>query len=111
MTDMWQNIEAMKKRISDLVESDASLTRTENNLRTISENTKILTEQLKRCESALASMVNQYCRIYDSGKGEYSHDFMSAGEEAFEYLVNKGLAEYCGNGVDIRFVKAPEVEE
>jgi hypothetical protein len=50
-------------------------------------------------ESALISMVNQYCyRPLDANKEPsvdiYQHDFMSAGEEAFAYLVEHGLAKW-----------------
>lgn len=66
-----------------------------------------LTTNLLACESALISMVKQYCyrpKYQEDGKPEvYSHDFISAGEEAFRYLVENGLAEYTENGVDIIF--------
>ena len=62
---------------------------------------------LSECEDNLKSMVEQYCRGHnfnqnDSSKYEYAHEFMSAGECTFEYLVARGLAEYLENGVDIR---------
>ena len=66
-----------------------------------------LTNTLQACESALIAMVKQYCfrpNYEEDGKPEvYSHDFMSAGEEAFRYLVENGLAEYTENGMDIIF--------
>lgn len=50
-------------------------------------------------ESALISMVQQYCYRPLDADGEpaeeiYQHDFMSAGEEAFAYLVEHGLARW-----------------
>lgn len=60
----------------------------------VTENS-ILETRLADCESALKSMVEQYC--YDGeilGKLYYCHDFMSAGENAFWYLVKYDLAEY-----------------
>jgi len=66
-----------------------------------------LTNTLQTCESALIAMVKQYCfrpKHQEDGKPEvYCHDFMSAGEEAFRYLVENGLAEYVDNGMDIIF--------
>ncbi len=38
-------------------------------------------------------------------KDSYEHDFMNAGEEAFDYLVSQGLATYCENGYDIMFLE------
>jgi len=54
---------------------------------------------LQACESALISMVQQYLYRPMDRHGEptdniYQHDFMSAGEEAFRYLVERGLAEW-----------------
>ena len=56
---------------------------------------------LEECEDNLKSMVEQYCR-YNQEENRFGHDFMSAGECTFEYLVARGLAEYTENGVDIR---------
>ena len=56
---------------------------------------------LDECEENLIEMVEQYCRN-NSEENEFRHDFMSAGECTFEYLVKRGLAEYTENGVDIR---------
>jgi len=58
-----------------------------------------MSKKLSACESALVSMVRQYCyRPLDANKEPavdiYQHDFMSAGEEAFACLVNRGLAEW-----------------
>lgn len=67
-----------------------------------------LRERLAECEDNLKSMVEQYCGngYCHSEHGvpinKYSHDFMSAGEYTFEYLVKYGLAEWTVNGVDIR---------
>lgn len=53
----------------------------------------------EKAEEALISMVRQYCyRSLDTDKEPavdiYQHDFMSAGEEAFDYLVSRGLARW-----------------
>ena len=70
-----------------------------------------LRKRLAECEDNLKSMVEQYCRNGyfnendDMSRNKYSHDFMSAGECTFEYLVARGLAEYLENGVDIRLIK------
>ena len=58
-----------------------------------------LTAALEEANSALISMVYQYCyRPLDANKEPaidiYQHDFMSAGEEAFAYLVEHGLAKW-----------------
>ena len=64
------------------------------------EDRKRVSLRLSECESALKSMVQQYCyRPLDSKTKEpceevYQHDFMSAGEEAFRYLVENHLAEW-----------------
>ena len=58
-----------------------------------------LTAALEEANSALISMVYQYCyRPLDANKEPaidiYQHDFMSAGEEAFAYLVEHGVAKW-----------------
>ena len=58
-----------------------------------------LVDTQRQAESALISMVQQYCyRPLDINKepaiNVYQHDFMSAGEEAFRYLVEHGLAQW-----------------
>ena len=57
-------------------------------------NTRIaeLEERLESCESALASMVYQF--FYPSESGALVHSFMSAEEEAAEYLVDYGIARW-----------------
>jgi len=60
-----------------------------------------LNHVISECEDNLKSMVEQYCR-YNQEENRFGHDFMSAGECTFEYLVARGLAEYTENGVDIR---------
>ncbi len=67
-------------------------------------------DALGECESALISMVQQYCdeREYD-GATIYGHRFMSAGEEAFAYLVGRGLAKWIDDRHwAIMFVKGGE---
>lgn len=69
-----------------------------------------LKKTLDEAHENLLSMVNQYCLRTVKKTGEkdtYSHDFMSTGEEAFEYLVSHGLAKWCDNGVDIFDLKWP----
>jgi len=69
-----------------------------------------LRADLDEAHENLLSMVNQYCcrTTRPSGTPEtYSHDFMSTGEEAFDYLVRKGLAKWCVNGVDIFDLQFP----
>ena len=64
------------------------------------EDRKRVSLRLSECESALKSMVQQYCyRPLDAKTKEpceavYQHDFMSAGEEACDYLVRYKLAEW-----------------
>jgi septal ring factor EnvC (AmiA/AmiB activator) len=53
---------------------------------------------LAEANENLLAMVNQYCArtVRKTGTPEtYSHDFMSTGEAAFEYLVDHGLAMWC----------------
>lgn len=65
---------------------------------------------LEECEENLVGMVEQYCR-YNSDANRFGHDFMSAGESTFEYLVKHGLAEYTENGVDIKLIPQPPEEK
>ena len=64
------------------------------------EDHKRVSLRLSDCESALKSMVQQYCyRPLDAKTKEpceavYQHDFMSAGEEACRYMVENHLAEW-----------------
>ena len=52
-------------------------------------------ELLNSCESALISMVNQF--FYSkAGENIFRHSFMSAEEEAAEYLVEHGIARWVG---------------
>ena len=52
-------------------------------------------ERLNSCESALISMVNQF--FYSkAGENIFRHSFMSAEEEAAEYLVEHGIARWVG---------------
>ena len=51
-------------------------------------------ERLNSCESALISMVNQF--FYSkAGENIFRHSFMSAEEEAAEYLVEHGIASWA----------------
>lgn len=61
--------------------------------------------------SLLLDMVNQYCAktVRESNTPQsYSHDFMSTGEDVFEFLVDHGLAEWCENGFDIKNLVYPK---
>ena len=51
-----------------------------------------LEERLELCESALTSMVYQF--FYSSESGALVHSFMSAEEEACEYLIKYGIAHW-----------------
>ena len=68
--------------IDDLREENANLTAR------IAE----LEERLGLCESALVSMTYQF--FYSSESGALAHSFMSAEEEAAEYLVDYGIARW-----------------
>lgn len=73
-----------------------------------------LRADLDEANENLLSMVNQYCCRTVRKDGTpltYSHDFMSAGEQAFEYLVQHGLAKWCENGVDIYDLRFPSVHK
>jgi hypothetical protein len=52
-------------------------------------------ERLNSCESALISMVNQFFYSKDD-ENILRHSFMSAEEEAAEYLVEHGIARWVG---------------
>jgi hypothetical protein len=70
-----------------------------------------LVKRIAEADGHLLDMVAQYTEktVRKVGTPEtYSHDFMSAGEGAFEYLVENGLAKLCENGVDIFDLKWPE---
>ena len=54
-----------------------------------------LNARIAECESALISMVNQF--FYSkAGENIFRHSFMSAEEEAAEYLVEHGIARWAG---------------
>jgi len=54
-----------------------------------------LTARIAECESALISMVQQF--FYSkAGENIFRHSFMSAEEEAAEYLVEHGIARWVG---------------
>ena len=54
-----------------------------------------LTARIAECESALISMVQQF--FYSkAGENIFRHSFMSAEEEAAEYLVEHGIARWAG---------------
>jgi len=99
--------------VSHAIEVDILLNMTIQQRTRIAEleaETLSLHHVISECEDNLKSMVEQYCRGHnfnqnDPSKYEYAHEFMSAGECTFEYLVARGLAEYTENGVDIRLVK------
>lgn len=67
---------------------------------------------LKKTTELLLDMVNQYCAytVRKTGTPQaYTHNFMSTGEEVFEFLVEHGLAEWDKNGVDIINLKYPNL--
>ena len=66
-----------------------------NNLETYIAELEADKERLNSCESALISMVNQF--FYSkAGENIFRHSFMSAEEEAAEYLVEHGIARWVG---------------
>lgn len=75
----------------------------------LEEENARLQDRLVACEASLVGMVQQYCGYRDdiNPDATYHHDFMSAGENAFRYLLAHHIATLADNGVDIRF---PEVE-
>lgn len=50
-------------------------------------------ERLISCQSALISMVNQFF-YSEAGENVFRHSYMSAEEEAAEYLVEHGIASW-----------------
>jgi hypothetical protein len=71
-----------------------------------------LKAQLDEAHENLVSMVGQYCvrTVKKTGMPDtYTHMFMSTGEQAFEYLVDHGLAKWCENGIDIYDLKWPSM--
>lgn len=75
-------------------------------------NFENLRARLRDAESALIGMVEQYCHIQLAAGSDwmpelYGHAFMSAGEEAFRYLVNAGLAKWV-DAEKIKFVNREE---
>ena len=71
-----------------------------------------LAARLESAESALISMVQQYCyRPLDANMNPatdvYHHDFMSAGEEAFQYLVKYGLAKWTDDDNHLIIIQLP----
>jgi len=67
------------------------------------EEIEQLQNKISECESALLSMVTQYLytplspKTLEPMENTYTHDFMSAGEEVFAYLVEHGLAEWSND--------------
>mgnify|MGYP001218863419 CR=1 FL=1 len=104
--------EAMQKSCNGLKEKNRILAEELRNLRAAKEIDELraraeaaeagkakLKIRLHIAELALISMVQQYCYLPLDADGDpaeevYRHDFMSAGEEAFEYLVEHGLAQW-----------------
>ena len=69
-------------------------------------------ERLKSCESALVSMVYQF--FYSkAGESIFRHSFMSAEEEAANYLVEHGIARWVGKNKSAIFFNeaVEEVQE
>lgn len=70
------------------------------NVATLTAENARLEQQRESCESALVSMVQQYLyrpldnKTKEPSDNTYQHDFMSAGEEACYYLVDRGLAQW-----------------
>ena len=69
-------------------------------------------ERLKSCESALVSMVYQFFYSKD-GESIFRHSFMSAEEEAANYLVEHGIARWVGENKSAIFFNevVEEVQE
>ena len=69
-------------------------------------------ERLKSCESALVSMVYQFFYSKD-GESIFRHSFMSAEEEAANYLVEHGIARWVGKNKSAIFFNeaVEEVQE
>ncbi len=84
---------ALQDVITELEREQAKLALTQKILTEIKSELAAATARAKTCEDALISMVQQYCR-YSDEEDKYSHDFMSASEEAFSYLVGNGLARW-----------------
>jgi len=92
--DMAHELQTSRAQIGNLrneLEEDEK--NTKDNIAQLADNCL----RIMACESALISMVQQYCYIdkeYDKSGygGYYTHDYMSAGEEAFRYLIKYNLA-------------------
>ena len=94
----WEEAEEESINFMDFPESSISKLFDE-----IERLEKTVPLDLRAAESALISMVQQYCyRPLDVNRepavNVYQHDFMSAGEEAFAYLVEHGLAQWTDDG-------------
>lgn len=50
------------------------------------EDTELEPDRVRRLELALLSMVYQYCKVEDTNGDYLSHQWMEAGEEAFDVL-------------------------
>lgn len=75
--------------------SNVAQSRMRNVLQTPPTIEDALTARIAECESALISMVQQF--FYSkAGENIFRHSFMSAEEEAAEYLVEHGIARWVG---------------
>jgi len=105
-TDLWDDALEMQSNIAELeVENDElksrvaelEVTAVFKSLGEMGhiEQTNKLHARIAECESALISMVNQF--FYSkAGENIFRHSFMSAEEEAAEYLVEHGIARWVG---------------
>jgi hypothetical protein len=85
-------IENIVKSLAYATEHNQGLHLTHEEVPALNARIAELEERLGLCESALVSMTYQF--FYSSKSGALVHSFMSAEEEAAEYLVDYGIARW-----------------
>ena len=114
--DVFVELAQLRNRITELEKAKEEEIEVKSKLRKVisklEEEYRVLNNiyiatfhSLDDCEDNLKSMVEQYCRTTSvtNSDATFSHDYMGAGECTFEYLVKHGIANWCGNGIDIYF--------
>ena len=83
---------SVRKLLERLEKAETDLRLGDDLVKALDKRIAELEERLELCESALTSMVYQF--FYQPELGVLAHSFMSAEEEACEYLIKYGIAHW-----------------
>lgn len=110
--DKSNNVLLITKLRSVVAGRDQTISEMAIEISQLQQENACLREELYACQSALKSMVYQYLyrpldlKTKEPCENVYQHDFMSAGEEACDYLVRYGLASWTDKDkYAIRFIQ------